>query len=522
MGLKYIGYDIKGIQKAIFSVPRLLTIIGGSAQIAEYDNMIELYAKSRDGVYRVFSGGGKGILTAESTEKAEKVIVDLVDRACSLGLSIRLSNSDDLTSAMQEANELYPFIPEELEGHPCEESGLYPVMDGGVHKVIRNRLSLGRKDPVGTSILAFMTINDLIPESVKGKNLVFVKSIDSADSGIGAAGEMLFGTRNRWAVIAMDGNDIGRQFRAYDAECAKRSKGNDNEERMAWVRNVSKTLKYCTKMAFAESLSEAIDDLANEIDFPTYIENGTEFTVLPFRPLILGGDDLLFLAHTSVAIRLVRRIIRNFQRLTNEAEQKNSDFPLWPASGEDGMLTMSAGVVYIGTDYPLHTAIEYADSLLNGAKAAMRVENTLTPSAIDWENITESFIDTPEERRYRELVFIDGDIGDQRIELTCRPYTIDQLEHNLIPLTVKIKDSSRSVMTGLLHCLKMPWSERMLHLSSLARNRKNSWIVDLLDERDPSKPHEGWITKGDVRRTMIPDALLIVEEEHRLRVGREK
>lgn len=510
MQTRFVCYDVKGIQKSIFSVPRLLTIIGGSAQIADFDSFVEEYTNRVDDIGIVFSGGGKGILTAETPSAASQVLAELVKKAHSYGLSIRMGKAGSLDEAMQEANMLYPFIPEKLDGHPCEESGLFPVPDGGVHEIVQNRIELGRKDTVGKNLLSYMAQNDIIPEALSGRNPAFFKSIDANDDS--GAGASLFSRRNRWAVIAMDGNDVGRQF----AELSRKMPGHElNRDR---IRMMSLEIARCTRHALALSLSEVISEMAKEMDFPSYKENGADITVLPFRPLILGGDDLLLLAHTSSALLLARRIITNFEKLTHEAAITNTDFDLWPASGESRKLTMSAGIVYIGTHYPLHTAIEYAESLLGGAKASMRRQDGPTPSALDWENITESFIDTPAERRFRELVFFDKDI-DKRVELTCRPYTIDDLEKNLIPLAMKVEGSSRSVMTGLLQSLRMPWPDRLLHLSSMARNAKNKWISEYLDECDPVNPGKGWLSTDKTRRTMIPDALLIVEEEHRLKAG---
>lgn len=513
---RFVSYDIKGIQKSIFAVPRLKTIVGGSAMIDRFDAKIAVIANEYSDAKQVFAGGGKGILAVKTAESATELIKRLVVEAHSIGLSLRVGNESSLEAAMIEANQLYPFIPEKLEGHPCKESGLYPVEGDNVHEIIAKRTHLGEKDPVGNRILKLMRDLNVLPEKLVDKNLSFVKSIDVTDKGMGVAGSKLFQDRKRWAVIAMDGNDVGKQFRSY--------KGSDRKN---WAKKVSSAIKDCTQEAFAFALGETLAEMGKEFEFPTYTEvvNGKqhELTVLPFRPLILGGDDILVLAHTSVAMLFVRKIVSNFERLTEEAEIRNTGDALWPGSEGAGKLTISAGIVYIGTSYPLHTAIEYADELLSGAKSKNRQEGKITPSAVDWENITEGFIDTPAERRYRELVFIDNDLDGDRIELTCRPYTIEKLEKNLIPLSRKITDSSRSAMTGLLSSMKKPWAERVLYFSAFVRHDKNRWIQNLLDESNPKKPGDGWILNREqkLRRTMIPDALLLVEEEHRITGGGE-
>ena len=120
MNSKYVSYDIKGIQKAIFSVSRLLSIVGGSALIDSFDReTVKELAEASGNVRVIFSGGGKGVLETDSNDMAESLKKMLVKKAFKLGLSLRTGISSTLNDAMKEGDELYPYIPEDLEGHPC-------------------------------------------------------------------------------------------------------------------------------------------------------------------------------------------------------------------------------------------------------------------------------------------------------------------------------------------------------------------------------------------------------------------
>jgi len=517
MSVRFLSYDVKGIQKSIFSVSSLLSIVGGSALIDDFDrNAVRSIAESAGNTEIVFSGGGKGVLETDSYGTAEVVKNALVKEAGQLGLSLRVGISETLDKAMKEGNELFPYVPDNLHGHPCSESGLFPVQESGVHPVIQRRIDYGSRDSLGSRILDLMKELDAIPDKIRGKKLAFVKTIDQSDGPHGKAGKKLFSARNRWAVVSMDGNDLGRQFR----ECRLEGKA-----RSVWAAKFSTAIAHCTEKAFALAMGNVLEDLLKEDELPIFDDNGQQTILLPFRPLILGGDDVLLLSHTALAMRFVRLMTENFEELSMQANDifGSDSYPLWPAN-EDGMLRISSGIVFIGTSYPLHSAIDYAEALLGGAKAKHRSKKKNpepTPSVIDWESITESFIDNPSDRRFRDLVFRDMDLNGCRIELTRRPYRMDELEKKLIPLKEKLKSSiSRSVLTGILENMRKPWSQRVLYLSSFYRHGNNRWIAEFLNETNPADIGDGWIVDDSgIRSTMLLDAFLLCEEEHRISAG---
>lgn len=124
--------------------------------------------------------------------------------------------------------------------------------------------------------------------------------------------------------------------------------------------------------------------------------------ILPFRPLIVGGDDVQMIVHAAYAFELAKIIMQQF----NELSKTYSD--CW--IGTEGELTISAGILYVGISFPLASGIQYADALLASAKAKGH-RNRLSLPAIDWESVTEGALDSPAARRQRESVFIDKDLG---------------------------------------------------------------------------------------------------------------
>ncbi len=55
----YLCHDIKGIQRFVFSIPKLKCIIRGSRLIAEFDEGAG-WRSGAEGVQMIFAGGGHG------------------------------------------------------------------------------------------------------------------------------------------------------------------------------------------------------------------------------------------------------------------------------------------------------------------------------------------------------------------------------------------------------------------------------------------------------------------------------
>jgi hypothetical protein len=354
---------------------------------------------------------------------------------------------------------------------------------------------------------------------------------DADDQAHAEAAKDNLGARNRWAIVAMDGNDIGRQQRALD--------GLPGEEKEKALSKMSKKLRACTRSAFLHGLAAAVAAWAKrfEEEKKKIAKSNAGKTVLPFRPLILGGDDILALCHVEHAFDLARDMAKAF-----EAESEK-DKDCWMATG--GKLTISAGVLFCNVGYPLHTAIPYAESLLASAKGRFRGksgEKEPSPAAIDWEAVTENLLDHPADRRRRELVFFDGDIepdGKQlEVSLTRRPYklyddkasgkkvwdaaTFDDLK-KLAKLLEKIPQSVRLEIRRRLYA---PWADRCAFVASLNKNLAvgDEPLSELLKEYDKTESiGKAWRdeTKKDGttgRDTAICDAIAVLEETRRMRI----
>lgn len=552
----YLCYDVKGIQQFIFSVPQLKYVVGGSLLIYEFDTVRVIQAARSAGLTdgaKIFSGGGRGTFKCESRDQAEHLRSYLVTAAMEIGLDLRIGIDEDLSQAIHTADDLYPFIPESLEGEPCRVSGLWPTTleeskgyreeNRGVHKLIwerrnraiqRDETGRNKADALSQDIVAGLKELGSLPAALRERELIMLRAVraDEEDEEElyeeAKAADEAMGLRNRWAIVAMDGNDMGSQFRVF----AQQDERQSHEHFERWMRAMSGSLEKCTRQAFLEALAEAVANWWDDSVVDGKRENAVTSdgrVVLPFRPLILGGDDVVCICHVSYAVRFAETLARRFNELSREeaTRAKGEGIEnLWPATGNE--LTISAGIAFTGVTLPLYTSIHYAESLLASAKGRFRSEGgdgRPTPAAVDWENITESMLDTPAARRARELRFLDGDLDGMEIVLTNRPYKMgDDLDalHDLANRLQKEHKVPRSLLAEAVLQLRKPWAQRTRWLVSVAKHNRFLYeqlneIEDLHKKDDKKTSWSEMEREGKrVRTTRFVDAVSLLDESHRM------
>jgi hypothetical protein len=514
----YVCYDLRGIQSFIFRVPKLKHIIGGSAIIDMFDREI---APELGKV--VFCGGGRGGFECSGAQDAERLRAGLTVRAHELGLDIRFGIHADYSEASHSADRLCPFVPsgDELDGQPCSLSGLYPVgpaSKAGEHPLVRRRASNEFQRHFERRLLDDPPL-DLGPGLIGVESVQFLRSVGEEDNQARAGLAALDG--RRWAVVCMDGNDMGRQFRAH----AKSSGGSTPS---AWNKSASEALDACSRAAARAGIERVVHEWDSgrtnaRREQCTIVDDdgGSQRLVLPIRPLVVGGDDIVMLCHPAFAFAFIEAACTAWDReAAAQAKSYNGPGLLWPAT--NNRITISAGVLFAPVTLPLHVAVPYAESLLASAKKAGRPksESSTEPSepSIDWECVTESMLDTPAARRQREARFKDGDI-DCIVELTQKPYLMRsfrslrngdaEYEGSRILRTLP-----RSLRHEVLAQLRRPHDDR--ELFRLRIGKRHPKIAALLDEDLPSsswrKRTGGGESGRNERSTWIADAIEIIEE----------
>ena len=539
----YLCYDLKGIQHYIFQVPKLKCCIGGSRMVDVFDRETAVAVGKKFGAVSsyIYSGGGKGAFVCKDDEAVRSVKDELVREAMKNGLTIRFGISGDYTTAATEITETYCYQPESLEGQPCSLSGMYPTTESdGIHPIYRERLQVGSEHGVKSSTEKefLQAIRDAVPQA---EDAEFFYDVDAGspwdrNGRSGKDGAFALGNRNRWAVVCMDGNDMGEQFRQF-----KESKPEPTAVAwQKWLNQMSYALDQCACRA-AKAAMIAVTK--------RYIEDeGDDFIgILPIRPLIVGGDDITILIHCGYASMFVETAIDKFNEFSKTfKDEKVPDGAkeLWVGTG--GELTISAGILYAPVSLPLDMAIDYAESLLKSAKTKGRQEKkdrnlNASEACIDWESVTEGFLTEPHIRR-RSLYFMDEEI-DRKVILTQRPYTRDgfrklreKKDELLFAPEEKwsgSRDESEHGFRSLKKTEAVPWSIRHEIMTSLCASKPDrlafyaklgkNWkgISDMLREpweKGDTKYGDAWadIKERKELRTDLVDMILLAEEDKRM------
>lgn len=519
----YLCYDLKGIQSYIFQIPRLRYIVGGSIVVDRFDREIVPERVGAAGARLLFAAGGKGAVACDDDAGADRVRDALVGAAREHGLAISFGRAADFAEAAHCASELYPALPdgEALDGPPCPVSGCYPVPDAErEHAWVRGRLherGEALRDRLERRVLDGL---DLGVVGLVADNGRFFHEVDR-EAPVGAEPRAAFeglGGRGRWAVVTMDGNDMGAQFTAA-TEAFTRA-----EDLVEWIDRMSQALDDCSLAAAQAGCAAVVRDWAhhanNRLDRATL--DGRQ-VVLPLRPLVVGGDDLIVLCHAHHAMAFVRAACERFAERAAEHEISSDaagGSGLWLATG--GRITISAGILYCGDALPLHAAVPYAESLLASAKGRGRSAaqaGVPSPACVDFESVTESMLDTPTARRHRELTFRDADLAGNgtpppSVRLTRRPFTLTELDDVQV-LADSLANVPRSVLHRLLPGLRAGLHDRRLFTARLGK--RQSELARLLAETASDAPEGSrWrVGPGGDRATDVLDAVLLAEEAHR-------
>ncbi len=524
----HLCYDLKGIQSFIFAVPKLKYICGGSAIIDQFDRetVLDLGLPNCE---RIFSGGGKGAFRCATPQDANALKNKLVEKAHEVGLSISFGVDPDYSEAASNADESYPFLPDSLEGHPCEASGLYPVAKkGSVHSILNARDWGNRENRVSRRVEKELLVGlkRLDGTPFPEEEIAFFHNVDANDDWdpCGKIGAKVLGKRNRWAVIAMDGNDMGNQHRkAVELFAGK------TDEHLRWLAYMSGALDACSRGACKEAIQAVVDQWSRDLvkdsrSLDEFREKGTNTLILPVRPLLVGGDDILVLCHTRYADLFFVSAVEAFSRISAEKAKGYGPGQLWPATGN--RLSITGGILYAPVGLPLSTAIPFAQALEASAKRRGRdlhkAENAPTPPCIDWESVTEGVIETPAARRNRELRFrepLDEDPQGSRREicLTQRPMTLEQFQELQQDVCGKYTDIPGSIRHGVLSGLRQGFWDRKVYLARIGKHQE-LLARHLAEGRSPkSEPPPGsrWKDMEAERSTDVVDALLLLEETAR-------
>lgn len=196
---------------------------------------------------------------------------------------------------------------------------------------------------------------------------------------------------NYIAIVHIDGNDMSARFRELNS--------------LSELRRLSTSVRRATLESFKEMLklaAEKISEIKNTGEFEFRIRDGK--TVLPLRPIVIGGDDITFVSEGRLGIWLAKVFLEKF------STQKVSD---------NKPLSACAGVAITKTKYPFYRGYSLSEQLLRSAKK-VRKNTKSSGNWIDFHITTGGVSGTLEEIRQIQYQTPEGC-------LYMRPYELEKL-----------------------------------------------------------------------------------------------
>jgi hypothetical protein len=230
------------------------------------------------------------------------------------------------------------------------------------------------------------------------------------------------GEHNFIAVVHADGDGMGQRIMDIGKVYPSPSQ---NRDYINALRSFSEAVSTAAQAALCETLNKLVAKIQDNKGKKVIVHanaSGNELVrvelshkdgewLLPFRPIVLGGDDVTFVSDGRLGLSLAIEYIRQLEDHTKGLPDKR------------GRLTASAGVAIVKAHYPFARAYALADDLCRSAKSYRR---ELVESGPDWNG---SCLDW-----HFALSGLSGEIGEIRAReyevnagfLTLRPVTLEE------------------------------------------------------------------------------------------------
>lgn len=211
-------------------------------------------------------------------------------------------------------------------------------------------------------------------------------------------------------VVHIDGNGVGRSIDAWLEHCRKEERGDDEvrDQLGTWSRALDEAARrgletVVTRVTQAVDAQDRLTGAVPDLAFELCRRDGA--TLLPLRPVLLGGDDLTFLCDGRIALALAEIALDAFVTQIPDL----------------GPLSACAGVALVPAHAPFERAYDLAEALCRNAKRQRR-EHGEDGGWIDWHvgapRPGES-VEALRARAYRHRA-----AAGTTLALTCRPYRL--------------------------------------------------------------------------------------------------
>jgi len=210
------------------------------------------------------------------------------------------------------------------------------------------------------------------------------------------------------AVVHADGNGMGKRVQDIANKHSK-----DNREYIKAIREFSISVENATKMALQTCVDQLQDSIVkvDKVDKISGIveihENDRGKKLLPFRPIVFGGDDVTFVCDGRLGLTLAELYLRSLA---------SSDLRL----SDGDPIYARAGIAIVKTHYPFSRAVELAEDLAKSAKKYIiekQKPDEKSLLAMDWHFAASGPIGDLDDIRKREYTVDAGKLYMRPVRL---------------------------------------------------------------------------------------------------------
>ncbi len=352
MSKTYILIDTVSIQKYIFASNRLRMNIGASYIVGH-----ELFSDERlKDCKIIYKGGGNAMLEFLSDGEAIKFIknysLDILLNYPGLKLAYGKHDGDIDNLKGEEFKKFMKEIHKDLRKCKFENFNQVTPFQPGIVSVCRytgEAVSVIETNENDKTYLSYSAAARNDKSDKANKELQNGLSVDyKARYDFTAKLEDLGQQEGKGyiAIVHIDGNGVGDMFKKCESK--------------AELQGLSKAVNNIVKGVYGKLLDEVCKYNYDDLDLKLKEENGK--VLLPFRPIILGGDDITFVCEGTLGIYLAQRFLELYEMESIDFMEKKVN------------LAASAGIAIVKTKFPFFKAYEFAEELLSKAKNQVRGE----------------------------------------------------------------------------------------------------------------------------------------------------
>lgn len=477
--------DVMSIQKYIYASNKLKENLGASYIVSrifkDFGSGDENFKRAFD---KAYEGGGNALLIFDDAESAAESLKNfslyVIDNYPGLDISIGLNH--DFKDDPESISKLYldlkktknSFIPiTNIPSHgftaECPRTGLsaeaFYKDDSGNNSSYISASSYIKIRKADRSKEEF---NNILKEIELDQNYTFTNQLEKL-------GQDKF-KDSHIALVFIDGNSMSDRFMA--------QKSIKNKQELS--------------LSVSNAVRESFKDLIIKIDREIENINGEvalwkdeNKTILPIRPIVLGGDDFSFVSDGRLGVY--------FAKVFMEKLEKKVIF-------DGSSITSCAGVCVVHSKYPFYRAHTLAEELCENAKDVARIKYNSSTSSLQ----NESYIDF-----YLSYGGLSGSLEDIREhhysiagkKLYSRPYTLKELD-KIFPVLKQLKKIPESKIKELREVLNKSAGEQLNFMNHMTMRGHQIPLRILEADYNESESKKGFFIDG---KTHFLDLIELLE-----------